>query len=328
MEFIANSNAESLISEASAYRAVHAALRAAAEGSAALPPVLITPGFRPDESFSVKCGSCPASHLIGFKVGGYWPRNAEKGASRHSTSIVLIDPDTGQFAAMIRGDRLNGFRTAASDAVATDALARQDASTLSVFGSGHQAEFEVRAICRIRKIRRILLCSRNKESAAVLRSRLAPHAESVELADPMAACSQADILITVTPSREALFENSWILAGTHISAMGADRKGKRELPPELLRRSSLFADHRDQSLEIGEFQQVRDALLAGEMVIENIGDVLSAKAAGRQSSEEITVYDSSGLALQDLYVAAEVLRLAREAGLVQQIHDTPQRRAT
>ena len=322
MEFVSNSSAESVITEATAYRAVHGALLAATEG-AALPPVVIARGIRADESFSIKCASCSASHLVGFKVGGYWPRNAEAGAPRHSTSIVLIDPDTGRFASMVRGDRLNGFRTAASDAVATDALARKDASTLSVFGSGHQAEFEVRAICRIRKIQRILISSRNKETAAVLRSRLAPCAESVELANPVSACNQADILITVTPSREPLFEHSWIRPGTHISAMGADRKGKRELPLELLRRSSLFADYRDQSLEIGEFQHVGDLLLAGELVIENIGDVLKREVLGRESREQITVYDSSGLALQDLYVAAEVVRLAREAGLVQQFHETP-----
>lgn len=322
MEFISNSSAESVITEATAYRAVHDALRAAAEGSAPLAPVVIARGIRADEFFSVKCGSCPASQLVGFKVGGFWPRNAEAGTPRHSTSIVLIDPDTGQFASMIRGDRLNGFRTAASDAVATDALARRDASTLAVFGSGHQAAFEVRAICQIRRIQRILICSRNKETADVLRSRLAAHAESVELADPESACKQADILITVTPSSEALFDHSWIRPGTHISAMGADRRGKRELPLELLRRSSLFADYRDQSLEIGEFQHLRGLLLAGEVVIENIGDVLTGRVAGRRFREQITVYDSSGLALQDLYVAAEVVRLAREAGLVQQIHET------
>lgn len=323
MEFISNSSAESVITEESAYRAVRGALLAAAVGAVPLPPVVIAGGIRADESFSVKCASCPASHLVGFKVGGYWPRNAESGAPRHSTSIVLIDPDTGRFASMIRGDRLNGFRTAAADAVATDVLARSDASTLSVFGSGHQAEFEVRAICRIRRIQRILIASRNKETAGVLRSRLAPLAESIELADPLSACNQADILITVTPSREPLFEHSWIRPGTHISAMGADRRGKRELPLELLRRSSLFADYRDQSLEIGEFQHVRDLLLAGEVVIKNIGDVLKGEVPGRQSREQITVYDSSGLALQDLYVAAEVVRLAREAGLVQHFHESP-----
>jgi ornithine cyclodeaminase len=322
MEFISNSSAEGVITEESAYRAVHGALLAVTE-DAALPPVVITRGIRAEESFSVKCASCAASHLVGFKVGGYWPRNAEAGMPRHSTSIVLIDPDTGRFASMIRGDRLNGFRTAASNAIATDALARSEAATLSIFGSGHQAEFEVRAICRIRPIQRIMISSRNQQTAAALRSRLASYAESVQLANAQPACKQADIIVTVTPSCEPLFEDAWIRPGTHISAMGADKRGKRELPLELLRRSSLFADYRDQSLQIGEFQHVRDLLLGGEVVIENIGDVLRREVPGRRSNEEITIYDSSGLALQDLYVAAEVLRLAREAGLVQQIHETP-----
>jgi ornithine cyclodeaminase len=103
--------------------------------------------------------------------------------------------------------------------------------------------------------------------------------------------------------------------------MGADRRGKRELPLELLMRSRLFADYRAQSLEIGEFQHLRDAARTDAIVIENIGDVLGGKAQGRQSPDEITIYDSSGLAVQDLYIAAEVMCRARRAGLIQQFQE-------
>jgi ornithine cyclodeaminase len=321
MEFISNSAAEAVMTDALAYETVRQALIAAAAGAADMPPVVILGGPRNGESLSVKCGSFPVSNILGLKVGGYWPRNAETGAPRHSTSIILIDPDTGRLSCIVRGDRLNGFRTAASDAVATDALARHDAATLAVFGSGHQAEFEVRAICRVRRIQRILIASRNARTANFLRSRLESCARSVELQDPRSACEQADILVTVTPSREPLFENSWIRRGTHISAMGADRRGKRELPLELLMRSRLFADYRAQSLEIGEFQHLRDAARTDAIVIENIGDVLGGKAQGRQSPDEITIYDSSGLAVQDLYIAAEVMCRARRAGLIQQFQE-------
>lgn len=323
MELIANSAAESVITDALAYEAVSRALIAAADGSVDMPPVVVVGGPRNGESISVKCGSSSVANIVGLKVGGYWPRNAETGTPRHSTSIILIDPDTGRFACMVRGDRLNGFRTAASDAVATDALARRDAATLAVFGSGHQAEFEVRAVCRIRRIQRILIAARNPSTASLLRTRLEPCARSVELEDPRSACEQADILVTVTPSRAPLFEASWIRPGTHISAMGADRRGKRELPLELLTRSRLFADYRAQSLEIGEFQHLRDLFHTGAVAIENMGDVLSGKAEGRRSPDQITVYDSSGLAVQDLYVAAEVVRRAREAGLIQQFQESP-----
>ena len=323
MEFIANSAAESVITDALAYDAVRRALIAAADGSVDMPPVVVIGGPQTGESLSVKCGSSSVSNIVGIKVGGYWPRNAETGTPRHSTSIILIDPDTGRFDCIVRGDRLNGFRTAASDAVATDALARHDAATLAVFGSGHQAEFEVRAICRVRRIQRILIAARNANTANLLRSRLEPCARSVELEDPRLACEQADILVTTTPSRAPLFEDSWIRDGTHISAMGADRRGKRELPSELLVRSRLFADYRAQSLEIGEFQHLRDLFHAGAVAIENIGDVLSGKAQGRQSPDQITVYDSSGLAVQDLYVAAEVVRRARQVGLIQLFQESP-----
>lgn len=158
MEIICNSAANGIITDELAYQAVRSALVAAADGSGRMyHPVLIADGLQRDERFSIKCGASAGEQLLGFKVGPYRPRNVKL----HSTTVVLIDPATGQVASIIQGDQLNGYRTAASDAVATKLLSRENASTLSILGSGHQAAFEARALCRVRKLDRILIAGRN-----------------------------------------------------------------------------------------------------------------------------------------------------------------------
>jgi ornithine cyclodeaminase/alanine dehydrogenase-like protein (mu-crystallin family) len=113
----------------------------------------------------------------------------------------------------------------------------------------------------------------------------------------------ADIVVTATPSREPLFRADWVRPGTHVVSMGSDAPGKRESPSDLFPRASLFCDLPSQSLEIGEFQHVRDAIDAGVLAVTPIGEVIAKRAPGRSCDEEITVFDSSGISLQDLYMA-------------------------
>ena len=209
---------------------------------------------------------------------------------------------------------MNGRRTAAADAVAADLLARPDARTLSLIGAGGQARYEAEAVARIRPIERILIASRRQESAEKMARELASLAKVVEAVDVRMACEAADILVTATTAKAPLFEASWIAPGTHISAMGADQVGKQELPSALLETSRLFADWTKQSVEIGEFQHVGRGDGEGASRITAIGDVLRGCAAGRTSDRELTVFDSSGLALQDLYVAAAVLEASLVSG--------------
>jgi ornithine cyclodeaminase len=114
--------------------------------------------------------------------------------------------------------------------------------------------------------------------------------------------------VAATPSREPLFDAAWVKPGTHVVSMGSDAPGKRELPSELLSRASLFCDLLSQSVQIGEFQHVRDAIAAGVLAVTPIGDVIEKRAPGRRFDNEITVFDSSGISLQDLYMADALLR--------------------
>jgi ornithine cyclodeaminase len=261
------------------------------------------------ETFGVKTGTVADKGIFGLKVGSYWPRNQSAGLAPHGSTILLLDPDTGRVRAVIEANQLNGPRTAAADAVAATVLARPDSQTLTIIGAGHQAEHEALALSAVLPLRRIFIVSRTAARAAALCEKLRPRcAAEVATTDVETGCRNADVLVTVTPSRAPLFEAEWLRPGTHVASMGSDQAGKQELPPQLLRRARLFCDLPAQSVAIGEFQHVRPEIQAGTVGLVAIGSVLAGRAPGRTTVEEVTVFDSSGLALQDLFVAEALLR--------------------
>lgn len=291
--------------------AVKQALVAAADGSGEINPVVIGRGFEPGHTYSIKSGSASGAGLLGLKVGSYWPRNDAVGLPRHGSTILLIDSSTGHISAAIGARLTNGPRTAAADALATSALARPDASTLAVIGTGAQAAYEIAALARAVRPGEVLVASRDPGKARRFCAQVEErHGIAARPAGVEEACRSADIVVTATPARAPLFEAEWIRPGTHVSSMGSDQAGKQELPPGLLRRAKLFCDLPDQAFAIGELQHARDAVAAGEAAVTAIGDVLSGRAVGRESNDEITVFDSSGLALQDLFVGAALVEAA------------------
>lgn len=313
LELIAEADAFRLATPELCFDAVREALAAAASGQAWNNPVVIAPGLEPGESFSLKSGGARTARLAGAKIGSFWPTASAHGMPRHSSVVVLLDPDTGRAACVVEAGPMNGRRTAAADAVAVDLLARPDSRVLSVIGAGAQAAYEVEALVRVRAFERICIASRTPDAAARLAEKLRGQGLPAEAVEVRAACEAADVLVTATPSRAALFEADWIGPGTHTSAMGADQKGKQELPVELFPRAGLFADWPDQSLAIGEFQRLSDVSGSGVARPTSIGEVILGRAQGRTSAEEVTIFDSSGLALQDLFVASAVREAWRAA---------------
>lgn len=303
MIHITEAESAALVTHELAYLAMKAALIAACEPEAASFPVVHGHGSDPQNRFTVKAAS--DAELAGLKVGSYFPTNDVAGLPRHSSIIFLFDQQEGRIGAVVEGSRLNGYRTAAADAVATDALARQDASTLAMFGTGHQAEFEVAAVARVRSLKRILVVGRSQARAQDFAARLREQGLECELSEPEAACRAADIIVTATTAQEPLFEADWVRPGTHVSSMGSDAAGKQELPPELFGRATLFCDLPEQARRIGEFQHAPAGL-----ELTAIGDVLAGRAAGRRSPDEVTIFDSSGVSIQDLYIAHEIIAAA------------------
>jgi ornithine cyclodeaminase/alanine dehydrogenase-like protein (mu-crystallin family) len=295
---ISEAASAALVDEALALEAARAAFLATAEGTSF--PVVI--GHTGDQRGRVTLKSGAAGDLVGVKIGSFWPGNDAIGLTRHGSTIVLLDPGTGRLAAVVEAATANAYRTAAADALAISALARPDARTLAVFGTGNQALYEVRAAAEVRPIHRILVIGRRSVAADELARKItAATGIAAESVDARTALREADIVVTATTAREPLFDAEHVRPGTHISAMGADSGGKQELPTGLYDNAALFCDLPEQSRTIGEFQHVPGADLTP------LGAVLSEQAPGRRSPEEITIFDSSGFALQDLTLAAALL---------------------
>ncbi|GGJ64964.1 ornithine cyclodeaminase family protein [Streptomyces brasiliensis] len=299
---ITEEQTSALVDEELALEAARAAFAATVDGSVF--PSLAVHGSDPRNRFTLK-PSASATHA-GVKIGTYWPDNPGHGLPRHHSTLLLLDQTVGRIAAVLELGAANAYRTAAADELAVDLLARPDAATLAVFGTGHQAGYEARAIARSRPLGEILIVGRDPHRAGQLTAALTAQGHPARVAGAEDACARADIIVTATTTRAAdapLFEDGWIRPGTHISAMGADAPGKRELPPELLRRARLFCDLPEQARRMGESQHA-----PATTALTPLGAVLTDSAAGRTHAAEVTVFDSSGIGLQDLYLGLALLK--------------------
>lgn len=322
MRYVPEAVSAGLISLDLAIEATGAAFIAAADPANRSFPSVLGHGFDPSNRFSIKSATTPA--LTGLKVGSYWPGNDLRGLARHSSSILLFDTAIGRIEAVVEASAANAYRTAAANALAVRRLARADARRLAIFGAGRQAWHECQAVARERKLDRIFVVNRDASRATTFVTRLAEAGWRVDAVSAEEACRGADIIVTATAARAPLFDAAWVRPGTHISCMGADAVGKQELPIDLLSGATLFCDLAEQSLTIGEFQHVAEGIARGAVpppVL--LGDVLTGRHAGRPNDQAVTVFDSSGIALQDLHLADLLLRRAAEEGRMIELQSQP-----
>ena len=265
--------------------------------------------------YGFKGGFDRAGMTLGLKAGGYWPHNHEKrGLINHQSTVFLFDPDTGQPWAMVGGNLLTALRTAAASSVSIRHLARPDARVLGMIGAGHQAGFQLRAALEQRAFEKVIGWNLHPEMlpglAAVAGEAGVPF-EAVEL-DGMVA---ADVIVSITSSFAAILGAAQVAPGTHIACMGTDTKGKQEVDPALLLRATVFTDEVAQSVTIGEAQHAVAAGLIGAGDVHQLGAVINGTHPGRTSDDEVTLFDGTGVGLQDLAVAARVVDLAIETGV-------------
>ena len=294
--------------------AVRRAFVALGEGRSEVFPVSIGAGSDPRHFFASKSGRDGACGLLGVKAGSYNPVNLSPREPAHTSTTMVFDDATGALVGVVEANHLNALRTAAADGVATDLLARPDATVLGVIGLGAQAEFEVLAVCAVRSISKILAATRSPSTDA----RFSAHVSaltgvSVDLCSVEEVARKADILVTATPSTRPVIDADWVRPGTHISAMGADNVGKQELPLALMAGASLVVDLARQAAEIGEAQHAvaQSLITVEELASRSLGKLLSSGEPGRRTREEITIFDSSGLAIQDIAAAAAALTIVR-----------------
>jgi ornithine cyclodeaminase len=276
-------------------------------------------GPGPGTRLGVKAGYDGLSRHPGAKLGSYWSENSRTGLANHGSTTLLLDDRTGRPCAFVAASYLTALRTAAADAVAVKHLARASASRLSILGSGHQAYYEALAVAQVRQLDQISIWGRDPAAAARLALRLRDAGLPARAVEIEEAVTQADILCTVTASTKPLFDAALATPGIHISAMGADGPGKQELPSTLVESALLFTDLVTQSIVIGEFQHACRSGRIDPDHITPLGAVINGTATGRTSDSQTTIFDSSGVAVQDIAIAALALARARDSGMAHEI---------
>lgn len=316
MIVLSEHDARALVDLDDALASVEAALIALAGEGGGVFPVMQARGFGEGERFGVKSGWLREPRALGLKLGSYWASNRKIGRPSHGSTTVLIDPETGYPSGLVASAFLTNLRTAAADALACRALAYSDAARIALFGTGAQAYWEVAAIQRVRPIEEVRIVGRDRTGADQLGRRFADElGVRAVVSEGAVACRDATIVVTVTAARGAIVRSEWVAPGTHISAMGADGPGKTELEPALVARGRLFADHVGQSVTLGEFEAALQSGLIDERQITPLGAVLSGRVLGRRSGADVTIFDSSGVAVQDLTLAAMAIERAKSRGL-------------
>lgn len=320
LAIISEKTVRKILTRQLAFDTVRAAFEAVATDRARVFDVVIGTGLHNGEAFAIKSGIDNEHELVGFKCGTYWAGNFDLGLPAHGSTILLLDPETGFPKALVNASYLNGYRTAAANAIAVSSLARSDAAVVGIIGAGHQAEQEIRAVAEVRALSLIKISTRSEVRASWIADRLKDIDIDIRFTSAEDAVRGSDIVITVTPSESPLVRDEWIGEGTHISAMGADDKGKHELDTAILKRASLFADYPQQSIIIGEFQNAyHDGLINSANDICALGLVTLGKSPGRISDTQITVFDSSGIAIQDIAMAGAIFDAAQQINQIQYI---------
>ena len=307
---------QEVISRADAFSAVEAVFGAMAKGDAYNFPVVREAIGHADALYGFKGGFDKSGLTLGLKAGGYWPGNMDKGLTNHQSTVCLFDPDTGQLSALVGGNYLTALRTAASSSVSIAHLARKDSKVLGMVGAGHQSTFQLRAAAEQRDFEKVVAWNPHPDMLPRLQAVAEELGLAFEAVSQEELGAQADVIITITSAFEPLLMADWIKPGTHIACMGTDTKGKQEVDPALFQRATVFADEIAQSISIGEAQHAVAQGLIAEGDITPVGAVINGTHAGRSSAEEITLFDGTGVGLQDLAVASVAARIARDRGLV------------
>ena len=249
---------------------------------------------------------------FGLKVVSVMPGNHGTPYDSHQGVVMLFGLEHGEPLAIVDATAITAIRTAAASGAATDALAKSDAGDLAIIGSGAQARTHLEAMRAVRKLRRVRVWSRSRPNA----ERFARETDVEVSASPEEAVRGADLICTTTASKDPVLQGAWVAPGAHVNAVGACFPASRELDADLVKRSRFYTDCRESCVnESGDFLIARkegaigDAHLLGEL-----GEVLIGKVAGRTSPQDITVYESLGIALEDLASAQFIHRRAIETG--------------
>lgn len=306
--------------------------RAKAQGDTEVFPLVFEEFEHDKAEMDIKSGWMKKEEIFGLKLVSWFADNEKKKIPTVLGTVMVFDAKTGAPKGVVDGTYITGVRTGACGAIGAKLLAREDSKNLFVLGAGNQAAYQIAATMilfpGLEKVRVAdMLSAANAKSFVKnlperLENEFGIDASKVtfeatnDLAD---AIPKSDIVITVTPSYEPVIKKEWVKPGTHFSCIGSDMAGKEEIDPEIFRGARVFADDIPQCLNVGEIEiPVKKGILKETEIAGEIGDILAGKTEGRQSDDQITIFDATGVALLDLATAM----LALEESEKQQIGQT------
>ncbi len=265
----------------------------------------------------------PGMYIAGIKSVNVHPQNPKRyKLPTVMATILLSDPKNGYNIAILDGTLITNLRTGAAGAVAARYLSRKDSRIAGFIGTGAQARTQLDALMEVRKIKRIKAWSPSEQGAAdfCAWARKRYHINVIHAESVRDAVKDCDIVATTTPSRTPLVRKEWIAQGTHINAIGADAPGKEELDPKLLKASKVVIDDWSQASHSGEINvPISKGLFSKKDVYAELGQIVAKKKKGRTSDDEITIFDSTGLAIQDVSTAYLAYKRLRKAGKLREI---------
>ena len=315
MYIVPESAIADLISHKDSFASVEQVFASMSKRSAYNFPVIREAIGHAEALYGYKSGFDRDALNLGLKSGGYWPGNEANGLTNHQSTIFLFDADTGKCRAVVGGNLLTALRTAAASSVSIAHLAPKDAKVIGMIGAGHQSTFQLRAALKQRNFEKVIGWNQHPEKLSRLEEVAAEDGLPFERVELDQLGGAADVIISITSSFDPILMDAHVTGGTHIACMGTDTKGKQEVEAALLARATVFTDEVAQSVSIGECQHaIADGLIA-EAQINEIGAVINGDHAGRTSDDEVTLFDGTGVGLQDLAVADAVVKRAVEKGI-------------
>ncbi len=309
------SDIEPLVSLKEAIPVVEKVFKDFALGKAFLFPV-IREEIRPFGGFfGVKAGYLASQGYLGYKGGGFWKSNLERGIAGHQSVILIYKPETGIPLALMDGNYLTIIRTGAVGAIAAKYLARRNSRKVAIIGAGTQGKIQLSGLLEVLPIQEVQSFDLNEEANVKFADQWKGSGlRVIPCHSPKEAVDGVDVIVTTTPSFQAIVKDEWVLSGMHINAIGSDTKWKQEIDQQVLGRAKVVVDSLNQARELGECQHAfRDGII--KSVHGELGEIISDMKPGRETDSEITLFDATGIALQDLAVAAYAYEAALAHGV-------------
>lgn len=315
--FLGSQEVQTLLTLDECIGAVEHAFRLYGEGRA-IPPAVLSMHV-PEGGFHVKAGLLDFDRsYFAAKVNGNFPENGTRfGLPAIQGVIVLCDAENGTPLAVMDSRDITSLRTAAATALAAKYLARPDSRTIPICGCGNQGRIQLRALSRVFRLEAVFVYDKSEEQSSQYAHELALelNVPVLPVADLAVAVRQSDICVTCTPSRQPLLGPNEVRAGTFVAAVGADTPQKQELQPALMATSKLVCDILEQCAVMGDLHHALDAgVVSRADVYAELGEIVAGNKPGRESPEEITIFDSTGMALQDVAAAAVLYEKAERQG--------------